>query len=116
MSYKSIHSFDERLKDTSLIMIKYPDRLPIICEKSNYASKDCPNIDKNKYLIPIDLTFGQFIYVIRKRLKLAPEKAVYLFVNGFIPPCSSYIQDVYSYAKDDDGFLYITYTFENTFG
>ena len=116
MSFKSLHSFDDRKRDTTNILLKYPDRLPIICEKSKNAPKDCPEIDKKKYLIPNDLTIGQFVYVIRKRLKLSPEKSIFLFINGYIPPTSAYIHQIYDYAKDPDGFLYITYTFENTVG
>ena len=30
---------------------------------------------------PADLTVGQFVYVIRKRIKLSPEKAIFIFVD-----------------------------------
>lgn len=43
-------------------------------------------IDKKKYLVPADLTVGQFVYVIRKRIKLSPEKAIFIFVNEILPP------------------------------
>ena len=33
-----------------------------------------------------DLTVGQFIYVIRKRIKLPPERALFIFANNVIPP------------------------------
>jgi len=36
--------------------------------------------------VPADLTVGQFVYVIRKRIKLAPEKAIFVFINNFLPP------------------------------
>jgi GABA(A) receptor-associated protein len=39
-----------------------------------------PEIDKKKYLVPTDLTVGQFVYVIRKRIDLNAEKALYVFV------------------------------------
>ena len=116
MSFKSSHSLIERSRDAQLVLTKYPDRIPIICEKSSSASADLPELDKKKYLVPIDLTIGQFVYIIRKRLKLPPEKAIFLFINGMIPPTSSFITEVYHYAKDEDGFLYITYAAENTFG
>ena len=45
-----------------------------------------PEIDKNKYLVPADLTCGQFIYTIRKRLQMPAEKAIFLLVKGVIPP------------------------------
>ena len=116
MSFKSKHPLIDRIRDTQLVLQKYPDRIPIICEKSTIASPDLPEIDKKKYLVPIDLTIGQFVYIIRKRLQLLPQKAIFIFINGFIPPTSAFIADIYNYAKDEDGFLYITYTSENTFG
>jgi GABA(A) receptor-associated protein len=116
MSFKQTHSFEDRINETQRIMEKYPDRIPVICERAKTASKDCPDIDKHKYLVPDDLTIGQFVYVIRKRLKLPPEKAIFLFINGFIPPSSFLITNIYNSYRDNDGYLYINYTFENTFG
>ena len=73
-------------------------------------------IDKHKYLVPTDLTCGQFIYIIRKRLNLPPEKAIFLVVNGSIPPISSSILELYDKNKNEDGFLYFSYMSENVFG
>jgi len=39
-----------------------------------------------RYLVPSDLTIGQFIYVIRKRIKLSPQQAIFVFVNNVLPP------------------------------
>ena len=114
--FKNQHSVKDRTEESSRIMQKYPERIPIICERSSHTSSDCPIIDKNKYLVNIDLTIGQFIYVIRKRMQLPHEKALFLFINGFIPSTSQHIGDIYSFHKDQDGFLYITYSYENTFG
>ena len=105
--FKSAHSFDTRIEESQRIITKYPDRLPIICEPLRASS---PAIDKNKYLVPRDLTIGQFIYVIRKRIKLPPEQAIYLFVGGNIPTTSDLIYTVYQNYKDADGFLYIHYS------
>ena len=74
------------------------------------------DIDKKKYLVPADLTAGQFVYVIRKRLKLAPEQAIYLFINGTIPPTAALMNTIYQEHKDTDGFMYMTYSGENVFG
>ena len=116
MTFKQTHTFEDRCAEVKQIMEKYPHKIPIICERSQYAPKDCPEIDKNRYLVPDDLTVGQFVYVIRKRLKMPPEKAIFLFTNGYIPPSSAFLIDIYCCYKDEDGFLYVTYTFENTFG
>jgi GABA(A) receptor-associated protein len=116
MSFKQKYSLNDRFNEAKNVMNKYPDRVPVICEKDYKARNDCPDIDKNKYLVPIDLTIGQFLYVIRKRMKVSPEKALFLFVNGTIPATSSSIYSVYYMHKDLDNFLYVTYSFENVFG
>jgi GABA(A) receptor-associated protein len=113
-SFKSKHSFDNRLKESKTIIQKYPDRIPVIVEKQE--TSDIGDIDKNKYLVPCDLTMGQFVYVIRKRMKMPPEKAIFIFVNNEIPMQSTPISSVYDESKDTDGFLYIKYAGENTFG
>lgn len=39
-----------------------------------------------RYLVPADLTVGQFVYVIRKRIRLSAEKAIFIFVDNVLPP------------------------------
>ena len=75
---------EKRQAEALRIREKYPDRIPVIVEKAGRS--DIPDIDKKKYLVPGDLTAGQFVYVIRKRIKLSPEKAIFIFVNNILPP------------------------------
>ncbi|KAK4581144.1 hypothetical protein RGQ29_024711 [Quercus rubra] len=63
--------WERRMAESGRIREKYPDRVP--AERS-----DIPDIDKKKYLVPADLTVGQFVYVVRKRIKLGAEKAICL--------------------------------------
>jgi GABA(A) receptor-associated protein len=67
-------------------------------------------------LVPNDLTVGQFQFVIRKRIKLDSQKALFIFINGKLPITSELLKNVYEKEKDDDGFLYVGYAGENTFG
>jgi GABA(A) receptor-associated protein len=113
--FKNKYPFKQRKTDCTQILLKYPDRIPIICEKHPY-SRGAPDIDKHKYLVGFDLTIGQFISVIRKRMSLKPEVGLYIFIKGSIPSNSSLIQYLFLDYKDDDGFLYINYDVENTFG
>jgi GABA(A) receptor-associated protein len=106
----------DRIKESNRILAKYPDRIPIICEKNKNAGNNCPTIDKNKYLLSSELTVGQFIYVIRKRLNVSSDKALFIFIGNIIPANSNYISRIYNMYKDHDNFLYVTYSFENTFG
>ena len=79
----------------------------MICEK--VEKSDIATIDKKKYLVPADLTVGQFVYVIRKRIKLSPEKAIFIFVDEVLPPTAALMSSIYEEHKDEDGFLYITF-------
>ena len=115
-SFKEKHTFEKRSEESHKIMLKYPNRIPIICEKWG-NDPDMPDIDRKKYLVPNDLGVNQFIYIIRSRMKLAPEKSLYIFVNDSIMPhTGGNISEYYHKYKDEDGFLYISYSGENTFG
>ncbi len=43
-------------------------------------------------------------------------KQVSDYINNIIPPNNNFIGEIYNDLKDEDGFLYITYSSENTFG
>jgi GABA(A) receptor-associated protein len=113
-NFKKKIPLEKRKSESNNVMSKYKDRLPIIVQKFN----DCklPDIDKCKFLVPKDMNMGQFIYIIRKRIKLKPEEALFVIVNNNLVSSSEQINSVYEKHKDEDGFLYVIYTSENTFG
>ncbi|XP_008345819.2 autophagy-related protein 8C-like [Malus domestica] len=113
-SFKLEHTLERRQAEASRIREKYPDRIPVIVEKA--ARSDIPDIDKKKYLVPADLNVGQFVYVVRKRIKLGAEKAIFIFVNNTLPPNAALMSTIYDENKDEDGFLYLTFSGENVFG
>lgn len=113
-AYQKENPIEKRIEESRRIREKFPERIPVIVEKA--AKSDIPDIDKKKYLVPGDLTVGQFVYVIRKRIDLTAEKAIFVFVNNVLPPTAALMSSIYKEHKDEDGFLYITYTGENTFG
>ncbi|XP_015080586.2 autophagy-related protein 8C [Solanum pennellii] len=113
-SFKLEHPLERRQAEAARIREKYPDRIPVIVEKAERS--DIPDIDKKKYLVPADLTVGQFVYVVRKRIKLSAEKAIFIFVKNILPPTAAMMSAIYEEHKDEDGFLYMTYSGENTFG
>jgi GABA(A) receptor-associated protein len=105
----------ERLKKSQTILEKYPDRVPLIIQPSK-NDRDSYPIDKSKYITPRDLTLMQLQQIIRKRVRFPAEKALFIFINNKIYPVTSLIGSVYDTNKDADGFLYITYCQESTFG
>ena len=98
--------------------------------------------------MPSDLSVGQLIYVIRKRLNLSADKALFIFISNTrvlasralsaacrapdcprpltapfpsasrrLPPTSMLMREVYAqHADAADGFLYVSYSGESTFG
>jgi GABA(A) receptor-associated protein len=114
-SFKYKHNFEKRLQESTRIKEKYPDRYPIICERGRGA--DLPSIDRKKYLVPGDLNIANFMYIIRKRIKLSPEKSIFLFFGETqMLPSTTLITQAYENHKDEDGFLYVQYNGESTFG
>ena len=45
----------------------------------------------HRYLVPSDLTVGQFVYVIRKRIRVSPEQAIFMFVRNVLPPTGGWV-------------------------
>jgi len=107
---------DQRKKESLSVRTKYPDRFPVICYALQRGGSPPPALDKHKYLVPGDLSMGQLIFVIRKRMKVPSTQALFFFVDGIIPKNTDTISSVYTKYRDPDGFLYVTYSCENTFG
>lgn len=116
MSFERSVPFDKRKEEAERIRSKYPDRIPVIVENSENSRDKLPLLDKKKFLVPMDLTMSQFIYVIRKRMLLKPEQALFLYVNKTLVPTCQTMMLLYNEHKSSDGFIYFTVMGENTFG
>jgi len=114
--YQKELTFEKRCAESSRILTKFPHLIPVICER-NESDKQLPTLDRRKFLVPPTLTLGQFIYVVRKRIVLDSSQALYMFLaDSTLAPTSNIISALYNEYKNEDGFLYVTYTGENTFG
>ena len=114
-SFREKYDLEKRVDESKRVLEKYPDRIPIIVERSKKCN-DIKDIDKNKFLVPKDLTCGQLYYIIRKRLSIGEEQALFFFCNNLLHNNSIIIQSIYDKYKNKDGFLYFVYSAENTFG
>jgi GABA(A) receptor-associated protein len=112
--YKEQHDYDKRRQEGEKIRQKYPDRVPVIVEKAPKAR--ISDLDKKKYLVPVDLTVGQFYFLIRKRIHLRAEDALFFFVDNSIPPTSTTIGQLYQEHHEEDFFLYMAYSDESVYG
>jgi GABA(A) receptor-associated protein len=114
--FKDKYLFDKRKTESHRITEKYPDRVPFIVERA-IRHNDVPLINKNKYLVPVDFTIGEFIQLVRSKMKLSSSVGIFLFFdNNMLVTSSELAGDSYRKYKDPDGFLYIKYSGENVFG
>jgi len=115
--FKNENSLDSRIKYSERLLEKYPECIPaiIVRNKNDKILQDKDN--KEKYLIPKNLNMTDIIFLIRKKIDIDSQKAIFLFVNGnILVPINKSVIEVYNEYQSGDGFLYITYTSENTFG
>ncbi|KAL8127313.1 hypothetical protein AgCh_014288 [Apium graveolens] len=100
--------------EAARIREKYPGRITVFVERA--AKTDIPDIDKKKFSVPGDTTVGQFVHIIRKKIKLSPDKAIFIFVKNILPSTAALMSAIYEEHKAEDGILYMTYSGENAFG
>jgi GABA(A) receptor-associated protein len=98
------------------ITTQFPNRIPVFVSRAVNAPSTVPEINKKKFLAPSDLQFSEFIHIIRKRIALQPEQALFFFIDNLIPNSNHTLLELYSMHKQSDGSMRITYTCENTFG
>ncbi len=107
---------NELNSEAKKILAKFPGRIPALVTRATGVAADIPDLPKSKFLVPGNLTVGQFIFIIRKQLTMPPEKALFIFVNNTLPTSSMLMSELYATYKDRDGFLRVIYTSESTFG
>jgi len=114
MGFRSDFEEKERIQESNKIILKYPTRIPIIVER--HVNCKFNDINKKKYLVPRDMAMNQFIFIIRKRINLESSQSLFVTVGDRLTSSNISLGEIYENHKDEDGFLYMIYTSENTFG
>lgn len=101
-------------QDVQHLHSKYPDKVPVIVSKA--TDSKLPEIQQRRYLVHGDAKVGQFLLLIRQRVKLKHEQALFFLINGnVLAPVSKTMRQLY----DDhavDRVLHLVFREENTFG
>ncbi len=112
--YIDERTFEERQNEAIRMLDKHPDRVPLIIEKQ--AGSKLPDIDRRKWLVPRDMTFGAWTTVLRRRISLSPTEGLFIFVGNTVPTGSATLGELYEAHKEMTGLLLMTYATQNTFG
>ncbi len=110
--FKEKYTLEERQKQSLNIFNKYKDSIPIYIDFTNFSK----TTEKSKFVIPNGFTIGQLLTAIRMKMSLNPASALFLFINNRLIPVTTVVSTLYETNKDDDGFLYVSCSEENTFG
>ncbi|KAH9415125.1 Microtubule-associated proteins 1A/1B light chain 3C [Dermatophagoides pteronyssinus] len=116
-TFKQRKSFAMRREEVLGIRAKFPNKIPIIVERST-KERYLPRLDKTKFLVPQELTMGRFMTVIRNRMNLNGRQSLHFMINNqtIVVEMSRTMNEIYKEHKDKDGFLYITYSSQENFG
>ncbi|KAJ5414424.1 Autophagy-related protein 8 [Penicillium cosmopolitanum] len=118
--FKDEHPFEKRKAEAERIRQKYADRIPLTDRDTghlregrevrhrHHRQEEVPG-SRRSHRRPVRLCDSQAHQAL-------PEKAIFIFVDEVLPPTAALMSSIYEEHKDEDGFLYITYSGENTFG
>jgi len=109
----------EQSAEAARVRARYPERVPVIVEvRPGDPIEERGGTElKEKYLVPGELTVGQFVATLRKRIALRKEEAIFVFVQGSVlPATAALLSDLDREHRDETGFLFMTVTSESTFG
>ena len=92
-----------------------PNKIPVIIHKRN----DSKNV--MKFMIPTEATLLDFLFVLRKRIKLDSTQAIFLSAKNseekyIMISADLNMQQIYDQYKNDKLLLELIYCEENTFG
>uniref|UniRef100_A0A5S6R2A6 Protein lgg n=1 Tax=Trichuris muris TaxID=70415 RepID=A0A5S6R2A6_TRIMR len=115
-SFRERRPYGVRVREVEDIRRKYPDKVPVVIERFD-GERYLPLLDRCKFLVPDHVTMTELMQIVRRRLQLHPDQALFLLVNEkSLVSHSVTMAELYEMEKDSDGFLYIVYTSQPGFG
>ena len=127
----SFNLFFHRITEAEKLLKRHPNCIPVILEPPQEGSSMANQLEFNsakfqrKLLMPSDITFRECSMRVRKHLldsnaiKVDPARdALYFYINRNFATClmNETLSNIYKIHKHTDGFLYVNFAKEATFG
>ena len=107
-----------RIAESGRMVAKFPDRIPIIVTSKDKKLSNL--LSKNKFLCPKYISASMLLINIRKYINIDSTKALFMFCDKKLICGTEIMISVYekyiSKKNDNDKYLYIEISSENTFG
>jgi GABA(A) receptor-associated protein len=110
-------------KKIEQLLSKHPDRIPIVISSVSHKIHGI-----NRFIVPLDMTVGGFMTLLRKKVELSVNESIFIFVKkninsqssvskgDILAPTSATLGSLYEQHKDDKLVLNLAYEKENVFG
>ena len=112
MHYKNNTSLEQRVRETTQLLKKYPNKVPVYIEIPNNDMV----LEKKKYLVDYNVTIMNLQILLRKYIKVHSAEGIYMLINKQLITGNTELGTIYENNKSEDGLLYIQLLKENTFG
>jgi len=113
-NFSNKFSLAERKEKFCKVSRRFPGRIPVVMQRNTRS--DLPPLKKHFYLFGPDVACSRVMLFIRRQIKISSTTGLFFFVDDVIPSMSSTLSELYDKKKSEDGFLYLVYSGENTFG
>ena len=116
--FRITRSMEQRRSDNDRMQKFYPNSIQVVLQSKSIF------LDRSKYLVPNNLTIGQFLFYLRQKISVNTNKGLYLFVeqidkdektmSTYLPQTGNTLEMVYTNWRHIDGYLYMFIEQEST--
>jgi len=105
--YKGTYTKRERISEAE--KARWLEKVPIFCERAERSN--VPLLEQQKFFVSHEMTVQTFIKLLEKRIATELNCPIFLFIEGHPITCPEQsMAELYAKHKDDDKFLYVTYS------
>lgn len=112
--YKEHNTLEQRRSHAETLRLRHPDSVPVLLEQ--LPGSPLPSFETLKFLIKKEMSVAHFIWFVRLKIEVQPETALFFFVGKVLPQNTATMGQIDEQYRDEDGFLYVACSSENTFG